>query len=108
MTIELTRHTPDLFDSWAAAVTEFDGVHIDGSGLTAPVTGDRATLDAFIERAQRGADTSIPAPEGWVHGDLYWITDAGEVVGFMSVRHELNEFLSNFGGHIGYAVRPTR
>lgn len=108
MTIELTRPTTDLFDSWAAAVTEFEGVHIDGSGLSAPVTGDRETLDAFIEKARRDADTSIPAPEGWVHNDLYWITDAGEVVGFIAVRHELNDFLRRVGGHIGYSVRPTR
>lgn len=108
MTIELTRPTTDLFDSWAAAVTEFEGVHIDGSGLRAPVTADRATLDESIAKARQNADTSIPAPEGWVHGDLYWIMDAGEVVGFIAVRHELNDYLRQFGGHIGYSVRPTR
>jgi predicted acetyltransferase len=30
----------------------------------------------------------------------------GEIVGRSSIRHELNEWLTNFGGHIGYAVRP--
>jgi len=30
----------------------------------------------------------------------------GEIVGRTSIRHELNEWLSDFGGHIGYAVRP--
>lgn len=29
-----------------------------------------------------------------------------ELVGRVSVRHELNDFLANFGGHIGYGVRP--
>jgi predicted acetyltransferase len=43
-----------------------------------------------------------------VHNDLYWITDAGEVIGFVSLRHELNDWLRRFGGHIGYAVRPSR
>ncbi len=27
-------------------------------------------------------------------------------VGRVSIRHELNPFLTDFGGHIGYAVRP--
>ncbi|WP_194421364.1 GNAT family N-acetyltransferase [Microbacterium abyssi] len=108
MTIALIRPAADLFDSWAAAVTEFGGVHIDGSGLSAPVVGDRATLDELILTAERMADTSIPAPNGRVHNDLYWITDDGEVVGFVSIRHELNEWLRHFGGHIGYSVRPTR
>ena len=31
----------------------------------------------------------------------------GHLVGRVSVRHELNEFLASFGGHIGYAVRPA-
>jgi predicted acetyltransferase len=30
-----------------------------------------------------------------------------EVVGRVSIRHELNEFLSNIGGHIGYGVTPS-
>jgi predicted acetyltransferase len=30
-----------------------------------------------------------------------------EIVGRISVRHELNDFLENFGGHIGYMVRPS-
>lgn len=108
MTIELTRPTADLFGSWASAVTEFGGVHIDGSGMTAPTSGDWSTLEELMATAQRMADTSTSAPDGRVHNDLYWITDGGEVVGFVSVRHELNEWLRHFGGHIGYAVRPTR
>jgi predicted acetyltransferase len=30
----------------------------------------------------------------------------GEIVGRVSVRFQLNRFLSDFGGHIGYAVLP--
>jgi len=30
----------------------------------------------------------------------------GDLVGRVSIRHELNDFLAEFGGHIGYAVRP--
>ena len=29
------------------------------------------------------------------------------VLGFLQVRHEFNEYLSKFGGHIGYSVRPS-
>ncbi len=31
----------------------------------------------------------------------------GVIVGRASVRHELNDFLARWGGHIGYAVRPA-
>lgn len=29
-----------------------------------------------------------------------------KVLGFLQVRHEFNDYLSKFGGHIGYSVRP--
>ena len=29
------------------------------------------------------------------------------IVGMIQLRHELNEYLHNFGGHIGYSVRPS-
>lgn len=108
MTVQLVRPTIDLFDSWAAAVAEFGDGHVDGSGLTAPVTPDRATLDALIADASRLADTSIEPPADRVHNDLYWIVDGAEVVGFLSFRHTLNAWLAEAGGHIGYSVRASR
>ena len=30
----------------------------------------------------------------------------GQVVGRVSIRHELNAYLADVGGHLGYAVRP--
>jgi predicted acetyltransferase len=34
-------------------------------------------------------------------------TVRSELVGRVSIRHELNAFLMDFGGHIGYCVRPS-
>lgn len=33
--------------------------------------------------------------------------DDNKVLGFLQVRHEFNDYLSKFGGHIGYSVRPS-
>ena len=30
-----------------------------------------------------------------------------KIVGMINIRHELNEYMKNFGGHIGYGIRPT-
>lgn len=30
-----------------------------------------------------------------------------EIIGMINIRHRLNEFLLNEGGHIGYSIRPT-
>lgn len=41
---------------------------------------------------------------------LYWIVDdaePGRVLGSLHLRHELNDFLFEQGGHIGYGVRTS-
>ena len=42
--------------------------------------------------------------EGFVPDSFLYAFWEGKIVGRSSIRHELNEFLLNFGGHIGYAV----
>lgn len=45
-------------------------------------------------------------PAGIVPG-TFLVAEAGEeIVGRISIRHELNEFLARRGGHIGYCVLP--
>jgi predicted acetyltransferase len=48
----------------------------------------------------------LAVPEGWVPSTFLIAEVAGNLVGRVSIRHELNEFLTDVGGHIGYAVRP--
>jgi predicted acetyltransferase len=44
---------------------------------------------------------------GWVPATFLGAEVDGQLVGRVSIRHELNAFLAEFGGHIGYAVRPA-
>ncbi len=45
-----------------------------------------------------------------MHCDFFWITDGDpeQVIGFLAIRHTLNDFLLEIGGHIGFSVRPAR
>ena len=47
-------------------------------------------------------------PSGFVPSGFYVGVVDGEVIGRVSLRFRLNEFLSKIGGHIGYGVRPGR
>ena len=51
---------------------------------------------------QRGREL----PYGWVPSALLAAVVGDELVGRVSVRYELNDWLSAYGGHIGYAVVP--
>ena len=46
-------------------------------------------------------------PEGWVP-DTFLVAEVdGQLAGRVSIRHELNDFLREEGGHIGYGVLPA-
>lgn len=107
---------PDLswFRSWAATVTDFGDETMHGSGAwnlpgpVEPTEAGCATFVAVLGEAERG-DPDLDR----VASDFYWITaaDGGpddEVIGFLNLRHRLNDFLLELGGHVGYSVRPAR
>jgi predicted acetyltransferase len=111
----LARPDVALAASWAETVGEFHAAgeqHIHGAGLweldTLDVTeeGCRTVVAHLLAQA----DPATPMPEGKVHCSYFWITDGPDrdVVGFLALRHSLNEWLLNEGGHIGYGVRPSR
>ena len=37
----------------------------------------------------------------------FLLEDDNIILGAINIRHELNDYLFNYGGHIGYGVRPT-
>jgi len=63
---------------------------------------------AFVERKACAA-RGVGLPEGFVPATFLIALVDGEIVGRLSIRHELNEFLATEGGHIGYGVlKPHR
>ncbi len=46
-------------------------------------------------------------PEGWVPATTLWLVDGDKFIGRVNIRHWLVPHLMQFGGHIGYMIRPT-
>jgi predicted acetyltransferase len=62
------------------------------------------TPESFVARLLRAE----VAPEaGRVPQTTYWATMGDAVIGHIALRHRLNAELAEFGGHIGYSVRPS-
>ena len=95
--------------AWLAARDEWGaGAHQDGSGLRPEDDVDSPEgFAAWCERLRRNGDTSVPPPAGWVHATHWWIVEDATMLGAISLRHELNDFLLDAGGHIGYGIRPS-
>jgi predicted acetyltransferase len=106
---ELSLPAIELHPHWIAMRDDFGrGVHLEGSGLHADDEVDSAAgFSAWVRRLWVQADTSVPPDEGRVHSDYWWITEGETVLGSIALRHELNDFLLDAGGHIGYSVRPS-
>ena len=46
-------------------------------------------------------------PEGWVPATTLWLVDGDRFLGRVNIRHRLVPHLMQFGGHIGYMIRPS-
>ncbi|BCJ71462.1 acetyltransferase [Catellatospora sp. IY07-71] len=107
---ELVAPTMDLHVSWLSARDEFvrAGEQLHGGG---PQPDDDVTsplaFAAWLKRLAAMSDDSFPVAAGLVHATYWWIVEDGEVLGSISLRHRLNEFLLEAGGQIGYSVRPS-
>jgi predicted acetyltransferase len=87
-----------------------EGPHVHGAGLWLLPEADQWDLTLVgCERlvAALSAAASAPAP-GQVPSLYFWIVDDGAVIGTLALRTELNAWLLEEGGHIGYCVVPSQ
>lgn len=109
MALELRRPSPEL----AASFVEMrDAFLADGDDRWSPPKALEVTTIAhtdvigYIHLVNDWAEGKN-LPNGWVPADEFWIVKDGVVVGSVGIRHRLNDWLSKFGGHIGYDVHPA-
>lgn len=55
-------------------------------------------------RAEQEAGRELP--QGYVPQSIYYLVRGGRILGELALRHRLTNNLEEFGGHIGYGVRP--
>lgn len=107
---------PDVrwFPSWAQTVTDFGEERMHGSGawnLDHPLEPTEESCKEFVDVL---TERAVADPESErVASTYFWITEGeggpdDEVIGFLHLRHDLNAWLLEEGGHIGYSVRRAR
>ncbi len=78
-----------------------------GEMFTAEELHDPTTFAAYTARLHEVGLPETPLPEGIVPSTTLWWVEGNIYLGRISVRHWLTQWLEDFGGHIGYAVRPS-
>ena len=66
------------------------------------------TAEQWLE-VIRSLENRETVPAHWVPSTQYVYLRKSDhrIIGMIQLRHELNEYLHSFGGHIGYSVRPS-
>ncbi|WP_104054749.1 MULTISPECIES: GNAT family N-acetyltransferase [unclassified Arthrobacter] len=96
--------------SWLECAAEFDGAHRDGAGgedWPLEDLRDSGSFRRFVAELHAEALPETARKPGYVPCTYLWLVDDETVIGSLAIRHELNDFLLNEGGHIGYSVRPS-
>ncbi len=104
--LQLMLPTAEYREEIAAYRQEFldSGDSMDGTGPLRRMADPMEWLAATEQCSH--ADT---VPNGWVQATQFLCVREGDnrVVGMIQVRHRFNAFLQEYGGHIGYSVRPS-
>lgn len=111
--IRLIQPMVRLHDAFLESAFEFGPGHRAGyatDSMTDDELKDPARFATWVAKRVSYADEATELPPGRVHDTLSWIVDEREperILGSISLRHRLNDFLLQVGGHIGYGVRPS-
>ena len=95
----------DYRQRFLAAAEEFDLEGAEALGFERDHAG--RDFEKFV-RDCASWDRGLDLPEGWIPQSTFWLVDEDGYVGSIHIRHELTPALLEFGGNIGYAVRPSR
>jgi predicted acetyltransferase len=101
--IRLIEPTLEWEREYAAFLREYVESGDKDYNISISGASDAAALIRQLQDHARG----VGLPEGWVPASTYWLVSAeGRILGQLGLRHRLTPALEDFGGHIGYGVRP--
>jgi len=106
MAEELDLKLPSMEDrdQWLAYIREFILDDPSAAPLDFQVDMDYEVWLTKVQNEHAG----INLEPGRVPVSVYFLMKKQRILGHLSIRHSIaTEFLSNYGGHIGYGVRPS-
>lgn len=67
------------------------------------------SYEEWVNENLKMSDKNYAYSKGLVPGETFFLIrkEDDKLIGMINLRYELNDYLRNFGGHIGYSIRPT-
>lgn len=109
----LVTPSPQYKESFLSAMAEFsaegrtDTVTDEWIGRWADQWSNDAAFERFVADLAEQARPDSHRPAHHVPTTTLWFVEGDTYLGRASIRHRLNERLLDYGGHIGYDVRPS-
>jgi predicted acetyltransferase len=113
----LISPTTAVQESFLAAMREFRsegrGAPDDHTGIGVELRrfsadwADPAGFARYVDWLLALVDEESSKPEGWVPATTMWWVEGTGYLGRINIRHRLTPLLLEWGGHIGYDVRPS-
>lgn len=104
--LKLVFPTEEHREDWYCIINEIEKVNekITPYALKAE-TND---YSEYLKNAKKNS-LGINLPNNRVPSDIFFLVHNGEnrILGAIDIRYSLNDYLYNFGGNIGYGIRPT-
>jgi predicted acetyltransferase len=100
----LSRPDTQYKASYLEALNEF---HLEGRHLDEDYGQVRNNFERYVQVQRDRADVER-IPQGWVPESYFWLIDNDEYIGTTRLRHHLTAGLRQYGGHIGYEIRPSK
>ncbi len=101
--IKLVAPTEDFKKELIEAVQEFQAEDKEGHFSISTPGEDFSKFLAYLNDKELG----VNLPEGRVPQSELWLMAGNRLIGWVKIRHTLNEELLKKGGHIGYGIRPS-
>ena len=101
--IELVPPSPAFRESYLEALAEY---HAEGERPSTSDLIESRGFDAFVVELHALSDL-VNAPPGYVPRTTWWLVDGDRYPGRLAIRHDLNDALRVWGGHISYDIRPS-
>lgn len=105
MKLELLRASMELEEQYYDFINDWEK---DGEAIV-PYAARLLDMDykTWLEHTYK-FETVDTCPSHLVPAHTYFLVqENNKIIGAVNIRHYLNEYLLNFGGHIGYGVRPS-
>lgn len=103
--VQLIEPQPEMAQAYVGFLQEF--IAAGEEGLLHNIPCENEDTARYLRRLKEHA-LGVNLPDGWVDCSAYWLLSDREVLlGEIHIRHVLTPALEDYGGHIGYMVRPS-